>query len=130
MIAVWMLGLFVALMLLRVPVDIAVGVGVLAGVLIVGHPLDLIPRQMVGSVDSFILLAVPFFVLAGNLMNAGGVTSKIFSFSRAVFGWMRGGLAQVNVVASMIFAGMSGAAIADLAGLGVVEMKAMRSELP
>ncbi len=126
MIAVWMLGLFVALMLLRVPVDIAVGVGVLAGVLIVGHPLDVIPRQMVGSVDSFILLAVPFFVLAGNLMNAGGVTSKIFAFSRAVFGWMRGGLAQVNVVASMIFAGMSGAAIADLAGLGVVEMKAMR----
>src|SRR5690606_12543096 len=67
-----------------------------------------------------------FFILAGHLMNFGGVTDKIFNFARAVTGHLRGGLAQVNVAASMLFAGMSGAAVADLAALGAVEMKAMK----
>ncbi len=81
---------------------------------------------MTDGLDSFPLLAVPFFVLAGNLMNAGGTTERIFAFARATFCPIRGGLAQVNVAASMIFAGMSGAALSDLAGLGSVEMRAMR----
>ena len=82
--------------------------------------------MMIDGLDTFTLLAVPFFVLAGNIMNAGGVTERIFSFAKALFSPIRGGLAQVNVAASMIFAGMSGAALADLAGLGTVEMRAMR----
>ena len=80
------------------------------------------------SLDSFALLAVPFFVLAGNLLNIGGITERIFNFARAVFGWMRGGLAQVTIAAEMIFSGISGAALADLAGLGVVVIKAMRDQ--
>ena len=70
---------------------------------------------------------MPFFILAGNLMNAGGLTERIFAFARALVGWISGGLAQVNILGSVIFAGMSGAALADLAGLGAVEIKAMRA---
>ena len=81
---------------------------------------------MTSSVDSFTLLAVPFFVLAGNMMNTSGMTDRIFEFARRLLGHMHGGLAHVNIGASMLFAGMSGAALADLAGLGAVEMKAMR----
>ena len=126
MITAIMIGAMVALMLARVPVSIAVGVASLAGILVGGIPLDVLPRMMIESVDSFALLAVPFFVLAGQLMNAGGITQRIFDFARDLFGWMRGGLAQVNVVGNMILAGMSGAALADLAGLGVVAIRAMR----
>ncbi len=125
MITATMLGLMVALMLLRVPVSVAVGVAALAGLVVGDIPLDVLPRMMIDSVDSFALLAVPFFVLAGQLMNAGGITDRIFAFARDVFGWMRGGLAQVNVGGNIILAGMSGAALADLAGLGVVAIRAM-----
>jgi len=126
MITAVMLGLMVVLMALRVPVSVAVGVAALVGLLLNDTPLDVLPRMMVENVDSFALLAVPFFVFAGQLMNAGGITERIFAFARDMFGWMRGGLAQVNIGGSMIFAGMSGAALADLAGLGVVEVKAMK----
>jgi tripartite ATP-independent transporter DctM subunit len=81
---------------------------------------------MVNGVDSFPLLAIPFFILAGNLMNTAGITSRIFDFAKAAVGWMRGGLGHVNIGASVIFAGMSGAAVADAGGLGTIEIKAMR----
>jgi tripartite ATP-independent transporter DctM subunit len=116
----------VILMALRVPVSIAIGIATMVALLLADIPLSVIPRLMIDGLDSFALLAVPFFVLAGNLMNAGGVTERIFAFARTLFSTIRGGLAQVNVAASMIFAGMSGAALADLAGLGAVEMRAMR----
>jgi tripartite ATP-independent transporter DctM subunit len=77
-------------------------------------------------VDSFPLLAIPFFVLAGNLMNTAGITNRIFDFAMAAAGWLRGGLGHVNVTASVIFAGMSGTAVADAGGLGTIEIKAMR----
>ena len=126
MITATLLVVLVALMALRVPVSIAIGIASLIALLMADFPLDVIPRMMTDSVDSYALLAVPFFVLAGNLMNATGITERIFDFARALFGAIRGGLAQVNVAASMIFAGMSGAALADLGGLGAVEMRAMR----
>ena len=75
---------------------------------------------------SFSLLAIPFFILAGNLMNTGGMTTRIFSTALVVVGRVRGGLGHVNVVASMLFSGMSGSAVADAAGLGLVEVRAMR----
>jgi tripartite ATP-independent transporter DctM subunit len=123
-----MIVVMLALMTVGIPVSIAVGVASLVGVLITDTPLDVMPRMMIESVDSFALLAVPFFVLAGNLLNIGGITERIFNFARAVFGWMRGGLAQVTIGAEMIFSGISGAALADLAGLGVVVIKAMRDQ--
>lgn len=82
--------------------------------------------RMVNGIDSFPLLAVPFFIFAGSAMNEGGITNRIFDFAKACVGWMRGGLGHVNVGASIIFAGMSGAAVADAGGLGSIEIKAMR----
>jgi TRAP-type C4-dicarboxylate transport system permease large subunit len=88
-------------------------------------PLTVVHR-MVGGVDSFPLLAVPFFILAGNLMNSAGITNRIYDFALALVGWMKGGLGHVNVVGSVVFAGMSGTAVADAGGLGTIEIKAMK----
>ncbi|MCB1386833.1 MAG: TRAP transporter large permease, partial [Nitratireductor sp.] len=81
---------------------------------------------MLEGVNKASLTAVPFFIMAGNLMNATGVTERIFAFANALVGHLKAGLAQVNVLSSMIFAGISGAAVADCAGLGAIEIKAMR----
>mgnify|MGYP003648804067 CR=1 FL=1 len=109
-----------------VPVAIALAGASLVYILIDGVPQVVLIHNMVNGVDSFPLLAVPFFVLAGHLMNTAGITNKIFTFARALVGWMHGGLGHVNVGASVIFAGMSGAAVADAGGLGTIEIKAMR----
>ncbi len=79
-------------------------------------------QRMYSSVSSFPLLAIPFFILAGNLMNTGGMTDRIFGFARTVVGHVRGGLAHVSVLASMLFAGVSGAALAEAMGLGVTTL--------
>jgi tripartite ATP-independent transporter DctM subunit len=86
------------------------------------------PQRLMAGADNFALLAVPFFVLAGNLMNTSGVTDRIYGFASAFFGHLRGGLGHVNVVGSIIFSGMSGSAVADAGGLGALEIKAMKDE--
>ncbi|WP_439497204.1 TRAP transporter large permease [Bosea sp. (in: a-proteobacteria)] len=122
-----LLGTFLGLMILGVPVAIAMAVASLAFIVISGTVPDVIMAQrMIAGVESFPLLAVPFFILAGNLMNIAGITGRIYSFAVALVGWMRGGLAQVNIIGSVIFAGMSGTAIADAAGIGTIEIKAMK----
>lgn len=109
------------------PVAIALASSSLIFILIEGRAPDLVVvHRMINGVDSFPLLAVPFFILAGNLMNTAGITHRIFAFAKACVGWMRGGLGHVNVGASVVFAGMSGAAVADAGGLGTIEIKAMR----
>lgn len=122
-------ALFVVLALalaLGLPVAVSLGVASLSYIMIAGLPDVVLIHNMINGIDSFPLLAIPFFILAGHLMNTGGITNKIFSFARALVGWMHGGLGHVNVGASVIFAGMSGAAVADAGGLGNVEIKAMR----
>ncbi len=89
-------------------------------------PMSLVVQRMTSGIDSFPLLAIPLFVLAGNLLNSGGIASRIFAFAAALVGHLRGGLAQVNIAASLVFAGMSGVAQADAAGLGTVEIREMR----
>src|SRR5436305_7070973 len=89
-------------------------------------PPFVVIHRMVSGIDSFPLLAVPFFILAGNLMNNAGITNRIYNFALALVGWMKGGLGHVNILGSVIFAGMSGTAIADAAGLGTIEIKAMK----
>ena len=81
--------------------------------------------MMFDAIDSYILIAIPFFILAGNIMARGGMAKRIFDFSNAIVGWMRGGLGAVNVVGSMIFGGMSGSATADAGGLGIIEIQEM-----
>lgn len=91
-------------------------------------PPSVVVQRMAPGIDSFPLLAIPLFVLAGNLLNVGGIATRIFEFAISVVGHLRGGLAQVNIFASLIFAGMSGVAQADAAGLGTVEIRAMKRE--
>jgi len=89
-------------------------------------PYTIIAQRMVYGVNSFPLLAIPFFILAGKIMNSGGITDRIYLFAHRLVGHMRGGLGQVNIAASMIFSGMSGSAVADALGIGQVEIRAMR----
>jgi tripartite ATP-independent transporter DctM subunit len=118
---------FLAVLIAGVPVFIALaGSSLLYTHFIAGIPDFVILHRMAGGIDSFPLLAVPFFILAGNLMNSAGITNRIYDFAVAVAGWMKGGLAHVNIIGSVIFAGMSGTAIADAAGLGTIEIKAMK----
>lgn len=124
----WLLvGGFLILMLIGVPVAVSMAVASIAYLLVYNVAPDLIAAQrMIAGVESFPLLAVPFFILAGNLMNIAGVTGRIYSFALALVGWMKGGLAQVNIIGSVIFSGMSGTALADAAGIGTIEIKAMK----
>ena len=119
--------LFLVLMSGGVPVAIAMAGASLVYILISGTlPPFAVVHRMIGGIDSFPLLAVPFFILAGNLMNNAGITNRIYNFALALVGWLKGGLGHVNVLGSVIFAGMSGTAIADAAGLGTIEIKAMK----
>jgi TRAP-type C4-dicarboxylate transport system permease large subunit len=118
---------FLALMLCGLPVAVAMAGGSLIYILVSGSVPDIVLAQrMIAGIESFPLLAVPFFILAGNLMNIAGITSRIYDFAVALVGWMKGGLGQVNIIGSVIFSGMSGTAIADAAGLGAIEIKAMK----
>lgn len=116
---------FIVLLVIGVPISISIGASAVLGCLSLGYPLVVIGQKMVSGVDSFLLIAVPLFILAGNLMNAGKITEKIFDTAKELVGWIPGGLAHANVVASIIFAGMSGSAVADAGGLGAIEMEAM-----
>jgi TRAP-type C4-dicarboxylate transport system permease large subunit len=120
-------GAFLGSMLAGVPLAIAMCLASLVYIWVSGTipPLTVVHR-MVGGIDSFPLLAIPFFILAGNLMNSAGITNRIYNFALALVGWLKGGLGHVNVVGSVIFAGMSGTAVADAGGLGTIEIKAMR----
>ncbi len=117
----------VGLVMLGVPIFAAMGLTAAGTFVFLGEAfvLPIMAQRMYVATTGFTLLAIPFFILAGNLMNQGGITERVFAFARALVGHIQGGLGHVNVVASMIFSGMSGAAVADAAGLGLVEMKAM-----
>ncbi|PZQ48161.1 MAG: ABC transporter permease [Rhodovulum sulfidophilum] len=122
--ALYILSLF-ALLAAGIPVAaslLLVGIG---GVVVAGVPLSIVGQRLAFGIDSFTLIAIPMFLLMGNLMNASGVTQRIFDFSVAMVGHWRAGLAQVNIIGSLVFSGMSGSALADAAGLGTVEIRAM-----
>jgi tripartite ATP-independent transporter DctM subunit len=118
--------LFLVFLLLRVPVWASMTTACIVYLMINGIPLVSITTMMAGGgITSYILLAFPLYSLAGNLMNRGSVGKRIFDFSNINVGWIRGGLGHVNILASMLFAGMSGTAIADISGIGAIEMKQM-----
>ncbi|MEQ9813687.1 MAG: TRAP transporter large permease [Azospirillaceae bacterium] len=116
---------FLTFMVLGAPVAIAMGLGSMAYLMISDIPATVLILNMVDSLGGITLLAIPFFVLAGEIMNAGGITRRIFSFAEHLVGHVRGGLAHVNIVSSLFFAGISGSAVADAAGLGRIEIRAM-----
>ncbi|WP_208509332.1 TRAP transporter large permease [Variovorax paradoxus] len=118
---------FLLFMSAGIPVAVAMAGASLVYILWSGNlPGFVVIHRMVSGVDSFPLLAVPFFILAGNLMNNAGITNRIYNFALALVGWLKGGLGHVNILGSVIFSGMSGTAIADAAGLGTIEIKAMK----
>lgn len=123
-------GVLILLFALGVPVAFSIGYTCLA-VIVAGTGLkdlsfDLFALQMMEGVNSFALISASFFLLAANVMNSSAITDRIFGFANALVGHFRGGLGHVNVIGSMIFAGMSGTAAADAAGLGNIEIKAMK----
>ena len=120
-------GVLVTFMFLGV--SVAMSMGVTSVLFFVGldspQSLTMVAQRMYSSATSITLLAIPFFIMAGNLMNNGGVTTRIFRFASALCGHIPGGLAQVVIVAAVIMSGMCGAAVAEAAGLGMLAMKAM-----
>jgi tripartite ATP-independent transporter DctM subunit len=127
MITLALIGGFLLLLVIGVPVAISLAGSSLIYVMLEGvQPHLVVLHRMIGGIDSFPLLAIPFFIMAGSLMNSGGITNRIYDFALALVGWLKGGLGHVNIVGSVIFAGMSGTAVADAGGLGNIEIKAMR----
>lgn len=121
------LASFFALLLLNMPIAFSMLFSSCLYLVLHDIPLMIaVQRVTVGIGDSFPLLAVPFFILAGSIMNSGGITDRIFSFADRVVGHITGGLGHANILASIIFSGMSGTAIADAGGLGAIELKAMK----
>jgi tripartite ATP-independent transporter DctM subunit len=117
---------FMVLFLLGFPVVYAILLPSIAYVLIEGLPYGLLTQRITYALDSFPLVAVPLFIFVGNLMNLSGITDRIFRFAYTLVGRVPGGLAQVNVFGSLVFSGMSGAALADIGGLGRIEIDAMK----
>lgn len=119
---------FIIALLLRFPIAFALGLACLTYILVKGIPLVVIPMKMYSGIDVFVLLSVPGFILAGNLMNYGGMTDKIIAFCNHLLGHIRGGLSLANIGASMLFAGISGTAVSDTASIGSVMIPAMKKE--
>ncbi|MFH6602790.1 TRAP transporter large permease [Maribacter algicola] len=126
---IWILILvFVLGLILRFPIAFALGLACLSYLVVKGIPLIIMPIKMYSGIDVFVLLSVPGFIMAGNLMNHGGLTDKIIAFCNHVLGHIRGGLSLVNIGASMLFAGISGTAISDTASMGSIMIPAMKKE--
>ena len=119
---------FLLLLLLGIPIAFSLGLSAFVYILFSDLPLIVIPQKMYAGIDVFVLLSIPGFILAGNLMNSSGITGRIIAFCNAVLGHIRGGLGLANVGASMLFGGISGTAIADTASIGSVMIPAMEKE--
>ena len=119
-------AVFVGGLVLGIPVAITLGLSSLAYLLLVGTPPVVMPQKMYAGMDVFVLLSIPGFILAGNLMNNGGITQRIIRFANALVGWIRGGLGLTNIAASMLFGGITGTAVADAASIGGVMIPGMK----
>src|SRR5699024_9002230 len=124
-----LLGLFIVLMFIGVPIAFVIGVVALVGIMSIPYTPELtVPMKMLNGLDSFVLLAVPLFILAANLMNSGKISEKLIDLALAIIGPVRGGLAHSNILVSMMFAGVSGASQADTAGVGKILIPSMKDK--
>lgn len=119
---------FIALIFAGIPIAFSLGLSSIVYLLMADIPLNIVPQRMFAGLNSFVLLCIPGFILAGNLMNAGGITERIIQFTNNLVGHIRGGLGLANVGSSMGFAGISGTALADTASIGSVLIPAMKKE--
>ena len=115
--------------LLGIPLYASMGLAALVFLAFAGMPLTVLPQKMAGSINSFPIIAAPLFILMGNILAAAQITDRIVAFASALIGWVRGGYAHASILTSMIFAGMVGSAVADAAGAGAIEVRAMRLSL-
>lgn len=125
MVGIIVLGILVVLIVIGAPISMSLACATMVGLLSSGYNLSTLPNLVTNGASNYTLVAIPYFVLLGYIMNSGGITKRIFDFADALVGHIKGGLAQVNVLASVIFAGISGTASADAAGLGLIEIDAM-----
>ena len=125
MVSIYIFVSFVLLMFFKMPVSLSMAISSLIGLLIAGVPITTIPQWMAHGVHSYPLMAIPFFIFAGGLLNATGLTNRIFVFANVFVSRLPGGLAHVAILSAMIFSGISGAMVADIAALGPIVMKAM-----
>ncbi len=123
-----LIGTFVVLLILRTPITFTLLTSSIVTALYLNVPLMTVMQRMVSGVNSFTLLAIPFFILAGEIMGRGGISRRLISFSNALIGQVRGGLAQVNVLASMFFGGISGSAVADVSSIGTMLIPMMKDK--
>jgi tripartite ATP-independent transporter DctM subunit len=123
-----LIAVFVICLVLRFPIAYSIALSCLVYVVLKEIPLVVLPLKMYSGIDVFVLLSIPGFILAGNLMNHGGITEKIIEFCNHIFGHIRGGLSLANIGASMLFAGISGTAVSDTASIGTVMIPAMKKE--
>ncbi len=121
-----MFAVFFLAMLIGFPIAFCLGLSSAVYLIVADIPLNIIPQRMFSGIDSFVILCVPGFILAGNLMNVGGITERIIDFSNALVGRIRGGLSLANIAASVFFAGISGTAAADTASIGAILIPAMK----
>ncbi len=122
-----LLILFLFLAALGVPLAVALGLGTLATLWWFGLPMSMITQSMATSINSFLLIAVPLFILAGQIMERGGLSERIFDAAESLIGRCRGGLGHVNIVSSFVFGGISGSSVADIASLGPITIRSMTS---
>jgi len=120
--------LLIALLFIGLPVAIAIGVVASSWVIASGWPLIIIPDKFFSGMDSFVLMAIPFFMVAGETMNKADITQKLITFANVLVGRFRGGLAYVNILASLIFSGITGAAVADVSALGTIFIPSMEKD--
>ena len=128
-----MFAIFIVLLLIGVPISFSIGISSLVMMLAEGIPVTMLITKMFGGLDSFTILAIPFYILTGAIMNSGNLTGRLVRFADSLVGHIKGGLAHVNVLASMFFAGISGSSTADSASIGAMLIparKAMISGLP
>ena len=121
----WSLGFGAGLIALGVPVAMCIGLAATLALASTGTPLLVIPQQLFANLNNFGLLAIPFFMLTGAIMDSGGVSRRIIDFSQALVGFIRGGIGHVTIIASMFFADLSGSATADTAAIGSVMIPGM-----
>lgn len=128
MISLLLIGVFFLLLILGIPVAFSLGIATLFAISLTDIPIIIVFQRMFAGINSFVLICIPFFILMGNIMEKGGIARRIVNFSNLIIGRIKGGLAAVNVLASMFFAGISGSAVADTSSIGSILIPMMNEE--
>ena len=123
-----LLGSFLFMLFIRIPIAFSLGLSTMFTAFYVGLPPMVVMQQMVKGINSFSLMAIPFFIIAGEIMGQGGISDRLIKFSNVIIGWMRGGLAMVNILASMFFGGISGSSVADVSSIGSIMIPMMEQK--